>query len=108
MGKRKSNQDAREAGQMDLFPEDDDMRRGEVTQRHRLEPDAVRSLLYTGIKQMKDEDTQAEGYLKIRAAKAASETMRNLHVIDRAAWGMESIDNQDKVIVIERSYGIKK
>ncbi len=81
----------------------------EVIKRHREEINAVRFLMYAGIREHKLAKTMTEkqvAFETLKAAKITSETVRNMHVSERKAWSLDA-DNDDAVeIIIERSYGL--
>lgn len=82
----------------------------EVIKRHREEAQVVRGLMYAGAREHKAAKSMLEKQLAfetLKAAKITSETIRNLHVAERKAWGLdEGKDNDTDEIIIERSYGL--
>jgi hypothetical protein len=82
----------------------------EVIQRHREEINAVRGLMYAGIREHKQAKTMIEkqvAFETLKAAKITSETVRNMHVSERKAWNLDGDNEDDAVeIIIQRSYGL--
>jgi hypothetical protein len=82
----------------------------EVIHRHREEAQAVRGLMYNGIRQAKEAKSLLEkqvAFETLKAAKITSETLRNLHVVERKAWNLDGENEDDAVeIIIQRSYGL--
>lgn len=82
----------------------------EVIKRHREEAQAVRRLMQAGISEHGKAKTLPErqnAFETLKAAKITSETLRNLHVVERKAWNLDTDKNEDvEEIIIQRSYGL--
>jgi hypothetical protein len=68
--------------------------RGEVLSRHRQEAALPRRLAYEAVK--------SHDFEKAKLAKITSETILNIHKIERQAYGLDT-DEQPRTIVIERT-----
>ena len=78
-----------------------------VIKRHQDETMAVRDRLYAGLKAHKISVTKEDKMLAfedLKAAKISSETLLNLHRIERQSYGLDRDDGEKTKIVIERSY----
>lgn len=74
-------------------------RRAEVVRRHREEPNAIRALVYEGLKKHKrarNRTQRAAAFDDLKAAKITSETLQNLHRVERKAWGLDAEGDGDR------------
>lgn len=72
--------------------EEEAERRAAIVRVHRDEPKVVRGLMYDAAKAVREARTTAEtkaAELKVRAVKGLAQTMRDLHAMERDAWGLE-------------------
>jgi hypothetical protein len=84
-------------GQAPLGLPDPVSQRAEVISRHRREWGIVRGLFGEAVK--------SRDFEKAKLAKIGSETMSIMHKGERTAWGLDSLDPDDKppVVIIERT-----
>jgi hypothetical protein len=75
-----------------------------VIRRHCEEAATVREQLYAGLEAHKAAGTREEKVLAfedLKAAKISSETLLNLHKIERQAWGLDAAAQQQTEITIK-------
>ena len=83
---------ARTSKEIEKAVDNEAEKRAAVEKRHREEPGLVRGILYKGIGEQKKATTRAEKALAledIKAAKMASDVLKNLHEIERKAFRLE-------------------
>lgn len=69
-------------------------RGAEVIKRHQDEPNAIRALMYSGVKASRDAVTKEEKQLAFETVKAATQAsicMVNIHKLERQAHGLDAV-----------------